>query len=216
MTFGGGSNGDAGPAFIHDINDMIQVLTGEIVHLRATAHGGNQPDPAKLIALKQQTIAYLRMYLRNHDDHPTPPDSPTVMRETVQRLTPLRPHVSPWHFLGAELRWWRIARGMSLTELAHQVPVGEHMLGKIEKAVRVATSPVIDACDLALNTGGVLSRLLAFAENATPGEDRVEHPCEQGCLPGWRPADHPATSMTTGIEQTPGCRQPQEGTRQSI
>lgn len=78
----------------------------------------------------------------------------------------LTPHASPRHFLGAELRCWRQLRGLSLAQLASVVFVSPDQLGKIEKADRVPREDVLQRCDIQLDTGGALTRLLAFVEQA--------------------------------------------------
>lgn len=85
------------------------------------------------------------------------------------RAAPLSPHASPQHFLGAELRSWRERRGLSLAELAGRVFVGADLLRKVEKAQRTATVELISACDEVLDAGGVLVRLLAYAEHLAAG-----------------------------------------------
>ena len=94
------------------------------------------------------------------------------------RLATLTPYASPWHFFGAELRWWRLHRGMSLAELARCTHSGPDLICKIEKADRAATRPIIAECDAALNTGGVLGRLLVYAQNvpAAPAASVAEAP----------------------------------------
>ncbi|MEV6928729.1 helix-turn-helix transcriptional regulator [Dactylosporangium sp. NPDC051485] len=81
------------------------------------------------------------------------------------RPAALSPYASPRHFLGAELRSWRERRGLSLAELAGRVFVGASLLCKVEKAQRTATAELIGACDAVLDAGGVLVRLLAYAEH---------------------------------------------------
>lgn len=78
----------------------------------------------------------------------------------------LTPWASPRHLLGAELRWWRHHRGLSLAELGAKVRVSGAMLGSVEKAERNATAKVITACDTTLATSGALSRLLAYVNSA--------------------------------------------------
>jgi transcriptional regulator with XRE-family HTH domain len=78
--------------------------------------------------------------------------------------TSLTPNASPRHLLGAELRRWRHTRGLSVSQLAAMVYVSRELLQKVESAHRNASADLVAACDLALDTGGVLARLLEFAE----------------------------------------------------
>jgi hypothetical protein len=83
----------------------------------------------------------------------------------------LTPYVSARHFLGSELRRWRLYRGISLDELGRSIYVSGAQLGMVEKAERRATAALITACDTALDTGGALAHLLGFAENFAPVAD---------------------------------------------
>ena len=77
----------------------------------------------------------------------------------------LTPYASPRHFLGAELRYWRQLRGMSVAQLARAIYASADLLCKIEKADRVPSEAVIRCCDNALNAGGTLVRLFGFMEH---------------------------------------------------
>ena len=81
---------------------------------------------------------------------------------------PLTPFTSPRHFLGAELRWWREHRHLSLADLQRKVHFSEALLTKVEKAERGPSAALITACDTALDAGGALTRLLAFVESYDP------------------------------------------------
>lgn len=74
----------------------------------------------------------------------------------------LTPYASARHFLGAELRRWRNTRQLSVAELARQVYVSRELLQKVETAQRRASADLVHACDTALDTGGILGRLLNF------------------------------------------------------
>jgi transcriptional regulator with XRE-family HTH domain len=77
----------------------------------------------------------------------------------------LTPFVSARHFFGAELRHWRRLRGMSLASLGQSVHVAGDLIGKIEKAQRWPHVDLVQRCDAALDSDGVLSRLYGLAEH---------------------------------------------------
>jgi transcriptional regulator with XRE-family HTH domain len=93
-----------------------------------------------------------------------------------QQPRALTPYVSARHFLGTELRRWRELRELSAAELARRVFVSSALVQKVEKAQRTASADLIRSCDEALNTGGALSRLLAFVTH-------VEHTPEAPVAP---------------------------------
>ncbi|MCX9193509.1 hypothetical protein C3Y87_19360 [Carbonactinospora thermoautotrophica] len=74
-----------------------------------------------------------------------------------QAPRPLTPHLSPRHFFGAELRYWREQRGLSQAALDRLIHFGEDTICKVEKAVRWPPPGLAEACDQALGTGGVLA-----------------------------------------------------------
>lgn len=113
-----------------------------------------------------------------------------------QKPRPLYPGRSARDFFGAELRHWRMRRGLSLTELAALVHFSSDLIAKIEKAERWPQQDLTDACDGVLDAGGTLSRLwpwvetehqyaLAHADNAGADADIV--PARAGF--GMRKAD---------------------------
>jgi transcriptional regulator with XRE-family HTH domain len=126
--------------------------------------------------------AFCGLPFRHHGTHAEPgvkglrwDDAPSVRQPDTRRagvggfpLRELTPHVSPRHFLGAEVRRWRLLRNLSLDELAGMVYQSAALLGRVEKAERRASAALIADCDEVLNTGGALGRVLAFAENFTP------------------------------------------------
>ncbi|MEV6923940.1 helix-turn-helix transcriptional regulator [Dactylosporangium sp. NPDC051485] len=81
----------------------------------------------------------------------------------AQTPSELRPFESPFHYLGAELRAWRVLRGYSLARLGSVVHVSGDLLGKIEKAQRRPTEDLVERCDQALNTSGILVQLYELA-----------------------------------------------------
>jgi transcriptional regulator with XRE-family HTH domain len=99
----------------------------------------------------------------------------------VAGIDTLTPNASPRHLLGAELRRWRQARGLSVAQLAGLVFVSRELLQKVETAQRNGGQDLITACDAVLDTGGALTRLLDFAvhqehehERMTAGEPVAE------------------------------------------
>lgn len=80
------------------------------------------------------------------------------------RPRPLTPQLSARDLFGAELRHWRCLRGLSQAALAQQVFVSSQLIGKIEHATRFPSADVAHRCDQALETGGVLGRLLVLVE----------------------------------------------------
>jgi hypothetical protein len=82
------------------------------------------------------------------------------MPQPPKQLDPSR---SGRHWFGAELRHWRVLRGLSQAQLGARVHVSGDLIGKIEKAVRACSAELARALDEALGTGGVLTRALARA-----------------------------------------------------
>ncbi|MGI5180176.1 helix-turn-helix domain-containing protein [Dactylosporangium sp. CA-152071] len=77
----------------------------------------------------------------------------------AQASAELQPFASLRHYLGAELRAWRLLRGYSLARLGSEVHVSGDLLGKIEKAQRRPADDLIARCDDVLDAGGALRRL---------------------------------------------------------
>lgn len=92
------------------------------------------------------------------------------------RPTPLTPHASARHYLGAELRWWRESRQLSSAELAGKVFVSQDLIRKVERAQRRADVDLIAACDVALDTGGTLGRLLDYVRHLEQAAKREPLP----------------------------------------
>ena len=87
----------------------------------------------------------------------------------AQRLADLTPHASAQHFFGAELRHWRLRSGLSLAQLGRSVYASADLLGKVEKAQRWPSRTLVDDCENALRTGGILLRLYALASTERLG-----------------------------------------------
>jgi hypothetical protein len=81
----------------------------------------------------------------------------------AQRPAELTPLASPRHFFGAELRYWRQRRGLSLAQLGSAVYASADLIGKVEKAQRWASGALVNRCEAVLDSGGVLPRLHLFA-----------------------------------------------------
>ncbi|MGH3933076.1 MAG: helix-turn-helix domain-containing protein [Pseudonocardiaceae bacterium] len=83
-----------------------------------------------------------------------------------QRPNDLTPHENLHHYWGAELRTLRVARGLSLVELGHQLHCDPSYLAKIERAERPIPAKLAESCDQVLEAHGALARLHALAEAA--------------------------------------------------
>jgi transcriptional regulator with XRE-family HTH domain len=87
----------------------------------------------------------------------------SAVRSGGAPLSDLSPYRSLWHYLGAELRVWRLRRGLSQAGLGARVHASEALVQKVEVGTRTPTVDLVRACDTELDTGGVLSRLHALA-----------------------------------------------------
>lgn len=83
----------------------------------------------------------------------------------------LRPHESARAFFGAELRHWRVRRHYSQDDLGRLTLHSGDLIAKVEKATRWPSEPLAQRCDLVLDTGGELARLLplVMAERSATG-----------------------------------------------
>ena len=70
---------------------------------------------------------------------------------------PLEPGRSVHDYAGAELRAWRIRRGLSQQQLGTEVHISGALVGKLEKAERLCTPEIATALDTALEAGGALA-----------------------------------------------------------
>jgi transcriptional regulator with XRE-family HTH domain len=75
-------------------------------------------------------------------------------------LTPL---ASGWHLLGAQIRHWRLVRGLSQAQLGALTHDSSALIAKVEKAVRRPNQELIHRIDTALDAGGVLEELWVAA-----------------------------------------------------
>ncbi|MGH8884999.1 MAG: helix-turn-helix domain-containing protein [Egibacteraceae bacterium] len=83
------------------------------------------------------------------------------MSQSPKELTP---YASVQHFFGAELRRWRELRGLSQHTLGEQINFDGSLIGKVEKAERMPSRRLAEACDRVLETDGGLTRLWPLVE----------------------------------------------------
>jgi tetratricopeptide (TPR) repeat protein len=114
----------------------------------------------------------------------------------AQRARSLTPLVSGWHLLGAQIRHWRLLRGLSQAELGALTHDSRALIAKVEKAERRPRRELVHRIDLALDAGGVLEHLWAVA-NQTPADDSDS----SSRAPGWT---GPATSGRVGETDVEG------------
>lgn len=114
----------------------------------------------------------------------------------------LTPYSSPSHFFGAELRHWRRLRGLSQNELGLRVFCSGHLIGRIEKAERRASTDLVARLDSALETGGALGRLVPMMSarvTATPATvDRDDDPTTDDGLQ-WAASRADTVASVTGL-----------------
>lgn len=78
------------------------------------------------------------------------------MGQAPRELTPWK---SARHFFGAQLRHWRMVRGLSQVALGERTHDSGALIGKVEKGERCAGLALARRLDEALDTGGALERL---------------------------------------------------------
>lgn len=84
----------------------------------------------------------------------------------------MTPEASARDRFGAELRYWRTARGLTQRELAAMIWLSQELVAKVEKGQRWASWYVATRCDAALRTGGALAGLWPAAERQRLASDR--------------------------------------------
>lgn len=114
----------------------------------------------------------------------------------AQQPRTLKPHETPWHFLGAELRSWREHRGLSQARLAREVHVSAALIAKVEKAERRPAADLVLRCDRTLRTEGALTRLLAFIDHHGTAEPGIPTVPASITIVVMLPADDHAASGT--------------------
>jgi transcriptional regulator with XRE-family HTH domain len=93
-----------------------------------------------------------------------------------RRPRALTPEASARDRFGAELRRFRVARGLTQRELAAMIWLSQELVAKVEKGQRWASWYMATRCDAALRTGGVLARLWPAAERQRLMSDRRRRP----------------------------------------
>jgi transcriptional regulator with XRE-family HTH domain len=76
----------------------------------------------------------------------------------AQQSRSLQPYGSPEAFFGAQVRAWRVGRGLSQARLGRLVHVSGDLVGKVEKAERRAHPGLVAELDAALGAAGALVR----------------------------------------------------------
>ncbi|WP_232832330.1 helix-turn-helix transcriptional regulator [Nocardiopsis sp. FIRDI 009] len=85
-----------------------------------------------------------------------------------QPLKTLRPGRSARDWFGAELRHWRLKRGLTQAELGRQAWTSGSLIGKIETAERDCPEELARKLDEVLDTGGVLGRAQELVRSRRP------------------------------------------------
>lgn len=89
-----------------------------------------------------------------------------------RRPRALKPDASARDRFGAELRRWRMERGLTQRDLAGLVWHSQELVAKVEKGERWPSWYLANRCDLALATGGVLATLWPAVERQRLASDR--------------------------------------------
>lgn len=89
-----------------------------------------------------------------------------------RRAKALAPGASARDRFGAELRRWRMARGMTHRDLTTLVSYSQELVAKVEKGHRWPSHDLAAACDSVLETGGALVRLWPAVEGERLAADR--------------------------------------------
>ncbi|WP_277816915.1 helix-turn-helix transcriptional regulator [Streptomyces sp. CT34] len=76
-----------------------------------------------------------------------------------QRPNQLTPHASPRHRLGAEMRAWRVERGLSLGKLQARIRYDYSYMARCERGEQAPSEALVKAYDAELAAGGSLVRL---------------------------------------------------------
>ena len=108
----------------------------------------------------------------------------------------LTPGTSALHLFGTELRTWRKRNDLSQKDLAEKVPCSASQIGRVEKAERWPTQAFAEACDTALGTTGILSRMWPAVDAL-----RRQHTTGQATTP--LIADTAATPITSARSRSP-------------
>lgn len=103
------------------------------------------------------------------------------MGQVPRELTPLE---SALHFFGAQLRHWRMVRGLSQAELGRRTHDSGALIGKIEKGERFPSLAFARRLDVVLVTGGTLERLWPSLEHERATSDAPGDEPASGGGPG--------------------------------
>jgi len=88
----------------------------------------------------------------------------------------LTPEASARDRFGAELRRYRVGRGLTQRELAAGIWLSQELVAKVEKGLRWASWYMATECDAVLGTGGVLAGLWPAVERQRLASDRRRRP----------------------------------------
>ncbi|MGH8903721.1 MAG: helix-turn-helix domain-containing protein [Egibacteraceae bacterium] len=112
-----------------------------------------------------------------------------------------------------ELRRWREERGLSQDRLGREVNFDGSLIGKVEKAERMPSRELAEACDRVLETGGSLGRVWPLvdqerqrAEAGKAADELVPGPYAGGWLPAeWAGPDTLVVPVLTPREGSSSC-----------
>ena len=113
----------------------------------------------------------------------------------------LTPYESAQHFFGAELRRWREQRGLSQERLGREVNFDGSLIGKVEKAERMPSRELAEACDRALETDGSLARLWPLVDQERQRADASKAADETMPEPyaGFQPSAYASATLVVPV-----------------
>ncbi len=120
---------------------------------------------------------------------------------------PLEPARSVHDYAGAELRAWRIRRGLSQQQLGAMVHISGAMVGKLEKAERLCTPEIATALDTALEAGGAVAGVW---RHAAVEQRRVRAESDGIRTPPFGPVPRLTDSETMVPQQRSASEEPSE------